>query len=510
MKILAPFISCLVQAGVVEKDAPDELAQAIEQGYSQIYIQTSAGLFKHHILKPGKNGAARYVRIPVKDIPGVKLQEYGPDVRFLPDGKIPVALLDEIKAFFKEVIKIKGSAVEAMIWILWNQEKGYYLHVPNQVVSHASAKYDWDGLPKDSSIIVDIHSHADFSAFFSGTDNADDSNTVRYSGVIGHHNSAKQSMKWRFNYYGMKFDLEMEDIFTERVPEPIDVPKTWLDAVDVRSTTHGPNFPGSTNYGTRMDGGVRRVPGHIAGMIQHGFNFPEPDDERTGVPAANGKKLSGQQKTTSANEAGEPRRVTHGGRTFLETGSGYIEIPYSGPSADQKSQGGEKPKSQAITDHMEDRLHQAGRRAAEEDLLTQDDSLSRAAEDYLSYVSRVYEGIEDPVGVAYPVTRPGTGELISGNDDGPAGYDAALKGFDLDDIPPEFDEIAINHGVQVARAYAEIDRASTNLIGNESILSRSVENLFQLLDDDKKLPLFRTLQSLLPSKARDDLAQNGF
>ena len=123
MKILAPHFSCEVSSFEGEDPKTSELQQALDQGYSQIYVQTPTGILKHHVLRPGKDGAARYVRLPVKEIPGVKSFDIQPDLQFLPDGRIPEDLLDEVKAFFKAVIKAKGTAVEAMIWVLWSQER---------------------------------------------------------------------------------------------------------------------------------------------------------------------------------------------------------------------------------------------------------------------------------------------------------------------------------------------------------------------------------------------------
>lgn len=76
-------------------------------------------------------------------------------------------------------------------------------------------------------------------------------------------------------------------------------------------------------------------------------------------------------------------------------------------------------------------------------------------------------------------------------------------------ISPEFDEIAINHGIDVAKAYAAIEMASTDLVGANAVLDRAVENLFQLVEEDRKIKVFRALAQLLPTKALQSLAQNG-
>jgi len=231
-KVIAPFVSCVVNEMFdTPKDTLSEFDEAVNAGYPNIYMLTSNGIIHHRSFRPGKEGKPRFIRIPVKEIPGLKLKNVAAKVSFLPEGKIPVRLLTEIKAFFKKVIEKRGTAVEAMIWILWDESKGYHLFVPNQIVSHASARYDWSTVPLGSSIIVDIHSHADFSAFFSGTDNADDKGSVRYSGVIGHNNTDNQDMVWRFNHPGGTIEAKLEDLFETPVAQQPEVPDSWLDRV---------------------------------------------------------------------------------------------------------------------------------------------------------------------------------------------------------------------------------------------------------------------------------------
>lgn len=515
MKIIAPFISCLINSGF-ETDEVNELNNALAQGYSQIYIQTPKGLFKHHVLRPGKDGLQRHVRVPVTEIPGVKIKEIKPEIRFLPDGRIPIRLLDQVKAFFKEVIRAKGTAVEAMIWILWNQERGYYLHVPNQVVSKASARYDWTNFPAESSIIVDIHSHADFSAFFSGTDNADDSNAIRFSGVIGNNDTDRPTSKWRFNFFNQKFDLEIEDIFTYS-SEVVETPKEWLESVQT-PTYSGKNKSQPSYY----------YPSHLSGMSRHQGRLHLSDDDDDGSKFTQEKKeklRSGQQKQksvpdsrdsrrgrSSANDTNSlsmPKRVSVGGQMFLDTGNELLPIAEVRERSLQREEqkvlssfsnpierGLELLKDlpeipsykeikvefidedrAGIFEGSEDRLHQLAMRQAQEDLL------SESAEEHL-------DALESQ-------------RLVRGH------TDLSVENLSPLDIPLEFDAIAIDHGIDAAKAYAVIDRASEDLIGKGDVLVRAVENLFQLVEDEDKLSAFRKLAELLPRESLEKLAHNG-
>lgn len=147
MQVLVPGVSCLC--------SPNELERAKTEGFKQIYMMTVNGMFKHHILR----GDNRFICTQVKEIPGYTIPEVKPEIRFLPAGRIDMELWKQIVAFFKQVMVVKNSDVEAMIWILWSQAQGYFLHVPKQTISKASVRYEWDDVPDGASIIVDIHSH---------------------------------------------------------------------------------------------------------------------------------------------------------------------------------------------------------------------------------------------------------------------------------------------------------------------------------------------------------------
>ncbi len=147
MHVLAPHISCVC--------GPTELQEVINQGYKEIYIVTSKGTFKHHILR----GENRYVRVKVDSIPGYIEPKIEECMNFLPAGKVPYELYEQVLGFFRKVMEVKVAEVEAMIHVLYNKEQGYHLGVPPQTISKASVSYDWSYIPAGTSIVVDIHSH---------------------------------------------------------------------------------------------------------------------------------------------------------------------------------------------------------------------------------------------------------------------------------------------------------------------------------------------------------------
>lgn len=152
MQVILPHFSCVVYSD-------DSLKQALAEGYSEIYIFGKNGIFKRTQLTHG-----RYVVVPCPTLP----KEAGtlPDVKqdvsgFFPDGKIPIKFLNQIVAFFKEVMKENnGQNLEAQAFVMWNPELGYHIRIPEQTVSGASVSYKWENLVGPGDVIVlDMHSH---------------------------------------------------------------------------------------------------------------------------------------------------------------------------------------------------------------------------------------------------------------------------------------------------------------------------------------------------------------
>ena len=155
MIVISPHISCAVQAPM-KNESNSEFQQAVAQGYAEIYVIAPGGIIKYHKLR----GENRFVTVKVDKVPGVELVTPEESFRnFLPAGRIPRRLLDQIEFFFRKVMEVHNNDLEAMIWVMYSPEQGYYLHVPDQRISKASVSYDWHDVPAGSSIVVDIHSH---------------------------------------------------------------------------------------------------------------------------------------------------------------------------------------------------------------------------------------------------------------------------------------------------------------------------------------------------------------
>jgi hypothetical protein len=98
----------------------------------------------------------------------------------------------------------------------------------------ASVSYQNDHLQEGEVIVVDTHSHNSMAAFFSGTDNNDDTNSVRYSGVIGKLTDASYESIWRFNNGAIKTEASLKDIFEVSV-EKIEYPSEWKDKIQLHT-----------------------------------------------------------------------------------------------------------------------------------------------------------------------------------------------------------------------------------------------------------------------------------
>jgi PRTRC genetic system protein A len=153
-------------------------------------------------------------------------------------NKIPGEMFGQVKQFFLDVMDMGPSTYEAQIFIVWNDNsQDYRIIVPKQTVSAAAVRYDiGDLLGEGDTIIVDIHSHNNMGAFFSGTDDADDKKNPWISGVFGKLSTTLEH-KFRFNDgCGRHFALTAEDVFD--FGEKIATPSEWLAQVQIETPSY--------------------------------------------------------------------------------------------------------------------------------------------------------------------------------------------------------------------------------------------------------------------------------
>jgi PRTRC genetic system protein A len=107
--------------------------------------------------------------------------------------KIPAVEFGKIYEFFKAVYQAHSS--ESIVLLFFNETtKKYKVIAPHQKVSGAGAEYDRGIVIEGHTMIGTIHSHANFSAFHSGTDVGDEMNFDGLHITIGHVNSHNPSI----------------------------------------------------------------------------------------------------------------------------------------------------------------------------------------------------------------------------------------------------------------------------------------------------------------------------
>lgn len=126
--------------------------------------------------------------------------------------KIPRQILEEIVRIFK-----KTPALEHAVQIFYDSSEGsYILYEPEQYVTRSSVEFKRDMLMEQKYILVmDIHSHGMYSAFFSSVDNEDEKG-IRLYMVFGNLDRLRPSHALRVGVAGIFGEVALDDIFEGR------------------------------------------------------------------------------------------------------------------------------------------------------------------------------------------------------------------------------------------------------------------------------------------------------
>lgn len=147
------------------------------------YLVSKTGIYLHKETKAGN------ALVPVKGIPW--LEE--PTLEFrLKLPKVPALIIGQAWTFFNKVFTKYAS--ESYVTLLYSAKlKEYQLWCPKQKVSFSSVNYDRTDQPSyedrqtnDWQMVGTIHSHCNFSAYHSGTDEHDESTFDGIHITIGH------------------------------------------------------------------------------------------------------------------------------------------------------------------------------------------------------------------------------------------------------------------------------------------------------------------------------------
>ncbi len=523
IEVLLPHMSCVCR--------PSELDEALAQGYKEVYIVSTKGIIKHHQLR----GDGRYVRLAVKDIPGYKEPAITPEMNFLPGGKIPYILYQQVEAFFRQVIQMKGTALEAMIFVLWNKTDGYFLHVPTQTVAAAAVTFDPTSIPSGSTVVVNIHSHGTMNAFFSGTDDNNDKDLIQFSGVFGQFQNAIPQTTWRFNYYTTKFKAEVSDMFEVPGQPQVEIPADWISKVEQRTyTTSLYKGGGVSNQGNVHSGQpfshlnpsqfpqsgrgrgnlsvVERNPrGTSDGINTHKetqqefFNHaPEGDALGRQVPVdptarpvwRAGPSGVLTRDVTSTNDLILPG-IEGEDETGFSSNEAFVQAMYRSDLEDASIETGD-----GFGEAGESHLGKSDRGAylrAQERLSRQN---SRKQWDGFP-VSTTSLPSTDPEDAQYQQDRELDAEFVAMQ------ADLAVEGGVPGRMNGMYELVHAQHGTDVADTWHDISNTMYVLQGKDDLITELVTDMFNLMGEEGQLKLFRELFQHLSGRSQTMISTNG-
>lgn len=118
------------------------------------------------------------------------------------------ALLAIISMFISDAREARPN--EAAAWAVWDdrdQRLHYRLLEPDHATP-AGISFKRPVLDAHESLAIDLHSHGDMDAFWSATDDADDTGEVKIAVVVGEVNDSHPGIRIRLCALGLFIDLE--------------------------------------------------------------------------------------------------------------------------------------------------------------------------------------------------------------------------------------------------------------------------------------------------------------
>ena len=174
---------------------------------------TQIGLFSDGVFKMVTTAVGQtVVQVAAFEDKGLPPRPAGWQVGFhLLVPKIPADLLFSVMSFFRAVEQRDQSEAFVSVWL----EDGIYrVEVPEQEVSGAKVDHLQDASVITGQQIMQIHSHVNMEAFWSGTDDGDEQQqgNLLY-GVVGKISWDIPKSKWRTRAGNQFVDLDMGGLF---------------------------------------------------------------------------------------------------------------------------------------------------------------------------------------------------------------------------------------------------------------------------------------------------------
>jgi PRTRC genetic system protein A len=188
---------------------------------------------------------------PVKNISVLNSIEKTAKINIPP---IPKEITIKVINFFKEVYEQFQS--EGNVLLFYDQDKKEHIpYIPKQEVSGASVDYDKAVSLEGCQMIGTIHSHANFSAFHSGTDNTDEAHFDGLHITIGNVKDETPSISASIMSNGTRFKID-----------PLEY---MLGIKKVKEIDENIEVPTMTRYYHMVDGKLVEKPGENTKTVHH-------------------------------------------------------------------------------------------------------------------------------------------------------------------------------------------------------------------------------------------------
>jgi PRTRC genetic system protein A len=169
------------------------------------YVMTAEGV--HYI----RNTGLGFFVLKTDKVPGLPKIKSGLNLTI---PKIPFELICQCYSFFKAIYDRDNTEASALIF--FNPEtQEHFIHIPEQKNTASSSDFTEDPdtpLLREKMVpVMELHSHAGMSAFWSGTDNQNEKREQTYM-VMGDMSKKEISYKVRLSCAGVQEDIDIWEI----------------------------------------------------------------------------------------------------------------------------------------------------------------------------------------------------------------------------------------------------------------------------------------------------------
>ncbi len=146
--------------------------------------------------------------------------------------KIPAEVCAQVHGFFKRIYEKHKTEAE-VVFLMNHETKEWEIYIPWQKVSgsHVTSAVIPEEIPITHQIVGSAHSHADMSAFHSGTDIGDASDMDGVHFTLGRFDEEKQEVVSMVMVNGVEFTYKPEEVADWSNRDAATAPEEWDDRV---------------------------------------------------------------------------------------------------------------------------------------------------------------------------------------------------------------------------------------------------------------------------------------